>query len=40
MSDSPWPADLIYDDSYYKNIPVMYDVMKDEVVINRLGQNF
>jgi hypothetical protein len=40
LSDSPWPADLIYDDSYYKNIPVMYDVMKDEVVINRLGQNF
>jgi hypothetical protein len=40
LSDSPWPADLIYDDSYYKNIPILYDVLKDEVVINRLGQNF
>jgi hypothetical protein len=40
LSDSPWPADLIYDDSYYRNIPVLYDVVKDEVVINRLGQNF
>jgi hypothetical protein len=40
LSDSPWPADVIYDDSYYKNIPILYDVVKDEVVINRLGQNF
>ena len=40
LSDSPWPADLIYDDSYYRNIPVLYDVVKDEVVINRLGQNY
>ncbi|HLA58309.1 MAG TPA: hypothetical protein VK622_06095 [Puia sp.] len=40
LSDSPWPSDLIYDDSYYKNIPIMYDVVKDEVVTNRLGQNF
>jgi hypothetical protein len=40
LSDSPWPSDLIYDDSYYQNIPIMYDVVKDEVVINRLGQNF
>jgi len=40
LTDSPWPSDLIYDDSYYQNIPIMYDVVKDEVVINRLGQNF
>jgi hypothetical protein len=40
LSDSPWPADVIYDDSYYKNIPILYDIVKDEVVINRLGQNF
>src|SRR3954454_4646455 len=40
LSDSPWPSDLIYDDAYYRNIPILYDVVKDEVVINRLGQNF
>jgi hypothetical protein len=40
LSDSPTPSDLIYDDSYYSNIPIMYDVVRDEVVINRLGQNF
>ena len=40
LTDSPWPSDVIYDDSHYKNIPIMYDVLKDEVVINRLGQNF
>jgi hypothetical protein len=40
LSDSPWPADLIYDDSHYRDIPILYDVLKDEVVINRLGQNF
>lgn len=40
LSDSPTPSDLIYDDSYYRDIPIMYDVVKDEVVINRLGQNF
>jgi hypothetical protein len=40
LSESPWPSDLVYDDSYYTNIPILYDVVKDEVVINRLGQNF
>ncbi len=40
LADSPSPSDLLYDDSYYKNIPIMYDVLKDEVVVNRLGQNF
>lgn len=40
LSDSPWPADLVYDDSHYRDIPIMYDIVKDEVVINRLGQNF
>lgn len=40
LSESPWPADLVYDDSRYRDIPIMYDIVKDEVVINRLGQNF
>ena len=40
LSDSPWPSDIMYDDSYYRDIPIMYDVVKDEVIINRLGQNF
>ena len=40
LSDGPWPSDLVYDDSYYTNIPILYDILKDEVVINRLGQNF
>ena len=40
LSDGLWPANLVYDDNYYLNIPILYDVVKDEVVINRLGQNF
>ena len=40
LSDSPWPADIVYDDNHYRDIPILYDIVKDEVVINRLGQNF
>jgi hypothetical protein len=40
LADSPIPADLLYDGSYYQNIPVLYDMTKDEVVINRLDQNY
>jgi hypothetical protein len=40
IADGPIPADLAYDDSYYQHIPILYDLVKDEVVINRLGQNF
>jgi len=40
LSDGLWPSDLVYDDSYYTNIPILYDIVKDQVVINRLGQNF
>jgi hypothetical protein len=40
LTDSPWPSDILYDDSYYRDIPILYDIVKDEVVINRLGQNF
>src|ERR1700676_3634711 len=37
LSESPAPSNLIYDDSYYQNIPILYDIVKDEVIINRLG---
>src|SRR5579863_355125 len=40
LSDGPSPSDILYDDTYYSDIPILYDVVKDEVVINRLGQNF
>ena len=40
LADGPIPADLDYDDSYYQNIPILYDLVKDEVIINRLGQNY
>jgi hypothetical protein len=40
LSDSPVPSTFIYDDSYYQNFPVLYDQVRDLVVINRLGQNF
>jgi hypothetical protein len=40
LADSPIPAELIYDGNYYQNIPVLYDLTKDEVVINRLDQNY
>ena len=40
LSDGPVPSRLIYDDSYYQNIPVLFDIARDELVVNRLGQNF
>ena len=40
LSDGLSPANLSYDDSYYQNIPILYDIVKDLVVINRLGQNY
>jgi hypothetical protein len=40
LTDSPMPANLSYDDGYYQNIPILYDMVRELVVINRLGQNF
>jgi len=40
MSDGPSPANLTYEDGYYKDFPVIYDMVRDLVVINRLGENF
>jgi len=40
LSDGPVPSRLIYDDSYYQDIPVLFDIARDELVVNRLGQNF
>ena len=34
------PASLNYDDSYYQDIRILYDMVLDLVVINRLDQNF
>jgi hypothetical protein len=39
-SDAPYPANILYDDSYYQNLPILYDQVRDLVVINRLDQNF
>ena len=39
-SDAPYPANLLYDESYYQNLPILYDQVRDLVVINRLDQNF
>ncbi len=40
LADGPIPARVFYDDSYYQDIPVLYDLVLDQLVINRLGQNF
>lgn len=40
LADGPIPSKIIYDDSYYQNIPVLYDLVLDQLVVNRLGQNF
>lgn len=40
LTDSLIPADLSYDEAYYQNVPVLYDLVRDLVVINRLNQNF
>jgi hypothetical protein len=40
LADGPIPATIIYDDSYYQNIPASYNLVRDELIINRLGQNF
>jgi hypothetical protein len=40
LSDGPSPSNLSYEDSYYKDFPVIYDMVRDLVVINRLGENF
>jgi hypothetical protein len=40
LSDGPTLSNLAYDDSYYQNIPILYDIVKDQVIINRLGQNY
>lgn len=40
MAEGLIPASLVYDNSYYQNIPVLYDIVHDELVVNRLGQNF
>ena len=34
------PADLTYDGIYYMKVPIQYDIVKDLVIINRLGQNY
>jgi hypothetical protein len=40
LTDAPTPAALYYDDIYYQDIPILYDQVRDLVVINRLDQNF
>jgi hypothetical protein len=40
FADGPIPASVIYDDCYYQNIPALYDLVRDQLIINRLGENF
>ena len=39
-TDSLTSGDIAYDGSHYFNIPMLYDIIYDEVVINRYQQNF
>jgi hypothetical protein len=40
LSDAMVPITLSYDEGYYQNIPAIFDLVLDLVVINRLDQNF
>ncbi len=40
LTDILTPANISYDGTHYQNIPALYDIERDLVVINRLGQNF
>jgi hypothetical protein len=40
LTDQISPADLSYDDGYYSQVPIRYDIVLDLVVINRLDQNY
>jgi hypothetical protein len=40
LTDAMVPISLTYDEGYYQNIPAVYDLVLDLVVINRLDQNF
>ncbi len=40
LTDILTPANIFYDRTLYQNIPVLYDMERDLVVINRLDQNF
>ena len=40
FTDALTQSSLHYDDGYYQNIPILYDMVRDLVVINRLDQNF
>ena len=39
-SDRPLNGDIEYDGILYKNVPMSYDLVRDEVLINEPGQNF
>ena len=40
LADGPILANVVYDDSYYQNIPAIYDIVLDQLIIDRLGENF
>jgi len=40
LTDALVPANIYYDESYYPEVPVQYDQVRDLVVIYRLDQNF
>jgi hypothetical protein len=40
FTDALVPATISYDDTYYQNIRILYDMVHDQVIINRLDQNF
>lgn len=40
LTEAMVPISVAYDEGYYQNIPALYDMVADLVVINRLDQNF
>jgi hypothetical protein len=40
LTDAMVPANISYDEDDYQNIPVLYDIVRDLLVINRLDQNY
>jgi hypothetical protein len=40
FTDALVPSTVSYDDTYYQNVRILYDLVRDLVIINRLDQNF
>jgi hypothetical protein len=40
FTDALTPASLFYDGCYYQNVHILYDMVRELVVVNRLDQNY